>query len=1015
MENLPEISKKNPNWSGFLGAIFFFAGLPIALLNLAWHFIDTQEYNRRISESFNFLEQNLFRLKRESSDSKFINKKLNALFGILSEENLASSTIEASLKEIEADKFPFISFNFFDSKSEVIPLKNQPTEYKAILTRMFSAICEYETTGKPTLLKQYRPLFHSFLGNIEPELIIAEKGNLLKVTLKGKPGYFYWNSFEKVPEGHLDNSGKPKTKESESVYQGGMIVYLEEEKIPPNLALKDILESLNRNSPNGDFFGVINLENSENSFPNKNNKEVQKLFSQSPDTIVTKMQSQFKRREFIPSGILAILPLDAVQVVFGLRKGEYFKKSTLGLFVKILSLAILIFVVFWEYKIQISGTFFYLSIRKKLVGLFLYATAIPVTAFLLLGFQYVSNRKKVMLQEHFSKLTSFNETIDENFDGAKQTLQKFYRRFSKSSFIQNLNFEKLSLLAKNQKFRRVVSTFYIITGSGNFLFTTETREGMKAAGAKLLPALARRIFSKKFGESIDSLKNRFSDAVVESFSDSVAEFLIGKDSKVLFSELLEKTDKIHELVTGNTTNFLFTSFFRSEKRKEDLLLVIFHMKRKLASNYLNIIVKNNSRQNEARNPIRILYAENFGAKNVIEPKDYMKYPFIKELQEKVAVTQSPQNEIGEIAGEKFLAAASPMTKLSDFIVISLYPQRLIDKTLWEISVRIALVSIVSGLFAFFIGVKLSRQFLWPIKELSLGIAAIRRRDFSHRIPNLDNDELGDLGITFNQVIENFEEMHVAKIVQETLFPEGAIWIGEYEIFGKSKSMSYLGGDYFDYFAVDDRYAVILIGDVTGHGVPAALLMAMAKSGVSLLPREEIMDVPRTLQRLNTMIIETMKKKKLMTFFLSVLDTLENRLISGNAGHNFPLYFSALSGTVNVLECPSYPLGARKKAIFEERRLGLEPGDAIVFYTDGIVEAKNSSGEFLDYPGLAKLFRDAVLRTDNARSIHDFILRGYEQHLGKGVPQDDVTLIVVKRSAAGHFQNSAGNGHDPKVG
>ena len=127
------------------------------------------------------------------------------------------------------------------------------------------------------------------------------------------------------------------------------------------------------------------------------------------------------------------------------------------------------------------------------------------------------------------------------------------------------------------------------------------------------------------------------------------------------------------------------------------------------------------------------------------------------MGDKVMLTETQHSSIEEMGGKKYLVIASPMKKLPEYIVFSMSPESLIDSCIYKLEFKIALISFASSLFAFFIGLKLAGNFLWPIKELSIGISAIETRSFSYRIPTLADDELGDLGATLNRVIESLPQ------------------------------------------------------------------------------------------------------------------------------------------------------------------------------------------------------------------------------------------------------------------
>ncbi|MBI3038994.1 SpoIIE family protein phosphatase, partial [bacterium] len=515
---------------------------------------------------------------------------------------------------------------------------------------------------------------------------------------------------------------------------------------------------------------------------------------------------------------------------------------------------------------------------------------------------------------------------------------------------------------------------------------------------KVLAAMVRRVFEKKFGADSQSKVNMFADTVIDSMSDSFAEALVGSGKgKGSFADVMENLDFVQEFSFGVSTNFLYANFITDSKGSAKYLLFNLLQKRKITDRYLEHVVEVNHRQNETVNPIRVVIIRDTRGIARIFPPAYSKYAFIKELSEKVLTTQTQHTSLEEIGGESNLVLASPLSRLNEYILFATYPRRLIDRVITEIFVKIALLSTISGLFAIFIGFSLAKQFLWPIQELATGISAIERRDFEHQIPPLDNDEFGNLGQTFNRVIIGLEEMHVGKAVQESLFPAEGIQLGEYEVFGKSQSMTDLGGDYFDYFSAGENQIVILVGDVSGHGVPAALLMAMAKSGIAMLSLADATKVAPTIEKLNRMIYETVKKKRLMTFFYSVLDTKENVLTTGNAGHNYPYHFQKRNNTVTPIENQSYPLGARKNSKYCEIQALLEPGDAMILYTDGIIESKNPNGTMVGYQNFSNIVQSAMQVSLGAQGIYQNIMDQFKAYTLGRPPDDDITLIVVKRN------------------
>ena len=161
---------------------------------------------------------------------------------------------------------------------------------------------------------------------------------------------------------------------------------------------------------------------------------------------------------------------------------------------------------------------------------------------------------------------------------------------------------------------------------------------------------------------------------------------------------------------------------------------------------------------------------------------------------------------------------------------------------------------------------LTKSFINPLQNLQEGALAIENRNFKYRLSNLDIDEFGEVGSIFNHVMVGLEELEVAKIVQESMFPKPEFNQGNFSIYCKPATMIDVGGDYFDYFKVDDNSFAVLVGDVAGHGVGAAVIMAMAKAAI--LGAGECLKTPaELLNYLHKMILSTKKpkQKKIMTF------------------------------------------------------------------------------------------------------------------------------------------------------
>ncbi|MBF0545711.1 MAG: SpoIIE family protein phosphatase [Candidatus Riflebacteria bacterium] len=974
--------------------------MPILLLFFAWNFVEVHRYQNKKKEIFEDADRTLFRLKKEGGDLFFIQKKVNLVYGEFCEKHISSKDIQEFLENFRKSNLGFIEFYFFDKKSDFISYPGDDGKFRKVLSRLYLALSEPEAFGQDKMLQQYKPVFKSLLGDVDPNSLIGMKGTFIPVSLSSKPGFFYWNTFYRSEDvfNSSNKRGAFQPDSNEPIFQGGMMAVFEEEKIPKGLSIQTLLGEINKDCSEGNSFGCFDFgdlvfSKKWSEFAITSGIKLEEL-----GKAIREMQKKFIRQEVLSDYLISILPFDEEKVFFGiypLRNLQDFKIKGILL---LISLFIFFLVILFAYKIYITQEFKYISIRKKLIALFLYATAIPTFSFVLLCYQYLSDKKDVMLNEQFSKLQDAISNLDENYQIALNQLKTRFLKLSRSSFLKKRDIAKLGKIYENWNEKDISDSIFLGESSGEFSFKPPKSKTNDFA-VKVITTIMRKMFQKKNVDTPGLGKNFFAEAMVDSLAESLVSVFGGTGgAKSLFEQFLRKTDELHEISLGNQTQYFFLSFIPGPSGPFQSLLIINETKRTLSKHYLRWAVEKRGKKIRKAFSIQLGYSVNSGNRE-IKPVEFSKYPFLKEIIEKVQSSRNPQTGFFQISGENYLIACSPLKKMGEYIAFALFPQKIIDGTIKEISLKMFGISIMSGIFAFFIGLILSKQFIWPIRELAFGIQAIEDRKFDYCIPSLANDEFGDLGVTFNRMMESLQEIHVAKVVQEALFPEKSLLLGEYEVTGSSETMSDLGGDFFDYFVIADRYILTLIGDVTGHGISAALLMAMAKSGIFMLEDNIILNPVASLERINQMIFRTVKKKKMMTFFYSVIDIQENKFLFSNAGHCYPIFYTNSEQRLDFLKLPAYPLGSRNKTRYQLIEKRFESEDVLVLYTDGIVETKDINDEMIGFHGIEKMALSTLMNFSTSREIHDQLWKEFETSRDFRPSNDDVTLIVIKRRIA----------------
>jgi len=332
-------------------------------------------------------------------------------------------------------------------------------------------------------------------------------------------------------------------------------------------------------------------------------------------------------------------------------------------------------------------------------------------------------------------------------------------------------------------------------------------------------------------------------------------------------------------------------------------------------------------------------------------------------------------------------------------------------------VMIALLSLgvillILEALALYFGIRIAGGITSAVKELHRGTRQIAKGDFDIHIDIPNEDELGDLAISFNEMAaavkigqeeaierERLEkELATAREIQEKLLPHEMPDIPGFEITGTSLPSQQVGGDYFDFLDIEGGQLGIAIADVSGKGIPAALLMANLQASLhaQVLQRGEVSEVA---YRINNLLYKSTDAHMFVTFFYGILDRQRSLFTSTNAGHNPPLVFRS-DGRIERLSEGGLILGFQPDVHYEQQTVMIERGEVIVLYTDGITEAADPSSEMVsdDLFGVEKL-KDVVRENFrcSAREIQSAILEAIADHTDNAPQFDDITLVVIKRN------------------
>jgi sigma-B regulation protein RsbU (phosphoserine phosphatase) len=238
-----------------------------------------------------------------------------------------------------------------------------------------------------------------------------------------------------------------------------------------------------------------------------------------------------------------------------------------------------------------------------------------------------------------------------------------------------------------------------------------------------------------------------------------------------------------------------------------------------------------------------------------------------------------------------------------------------------------------------------------------------------------------------------EQLNLAHEIQLNLLPKSPPHIEGYDIAGRSTPAQSVGGDYFDFIPIDDARNAVCLGDVSGKGMPAALLMANVQA---TLRAQTMIDMPvdELVNHANTLLYRCTNDESFVTLWYGVLDSAAHTIDYCNAGHDPPFLMSA-NGAVKRLASTGLAVGVLDHFTYKKNSISMEPGDVLVVYSDGVPDMVNETdGQFGEERLQAEI---AEHRAESAGALVKHILKAVTEHAGKAPQFDDLTLIVVKRT------------------
>lgn len=331
--------------------------------------------------------------------------------------------------------------------------------------------------------------------------------------------------------------------------------------------------------------------------------------------------------------------------------------------------------------------------------------------------------------------------------------------------------------------------------------------------------------------------------------------------------------------------------------------------------------------------------------------------------------------------------------------------KILARIIAVLTVMLMMMYVVAALFAAVLIFSISRA----VNRIEKGTRAVERGDFSYRIKMKRHNQLGAMAQSFDRMTESIasllasvtekerlqSEIAIAATIQRNLLPKEGPSFAGISFAAHFEPTTSIGGDYYDVFNLDKSRLAVAIGDVSGHGLSTGLVMAMVKAAITTLV-EEGADETSLFHRLNELVFRSTERRAFMTLAFTLFDLDRRTIRHTNAGHLYPYLLRRNATAPIAIESPSLPLGVRATLEAHTVEVELQEGDAIVYLSDGIVEAQDENGEPLGFDELESLLGNYTNASPS--DIRDAILDAVARHSGTRAADDDRTVMIVKFDA-----------------
>lgn len=953
LPSLPDKIRKEPFQAVFTGVVltlaivllpyFLFSGLN------AFYAVETEKFQKTAQTT------EMTKLLGDIAAMSDTQQRFNKVFRELSEIAFTSPAFTVRLQQILRDNPAAFDIFFFDPEGRCFELEFLPKVPKFVAQKFMAAVKNPEKADKD------EKWLLQFSGYKKAHLAIAN--NPQAIVKIGRSDDRQWGGLFRL----VNDNG---------VCVGEFIVFIRKSAVDQDILLQQAIVQANLKHVRHFVFACWDPLKPQQLFPESSGiaSAAISLLKKLPHGESIFMLDDRQVQKIVTESGLILLAQARHPVERGLM--FYYFDFTL----KIALILGLIIILPW----QLGFVSYRPGLRAKIVAVLLFGSGSCMLALLFTGFIDRSDRELVLTNQYQHNNLEELKRIDEGLLYEFKRVENLVKsRMARLHQLDDRQFETETglfwrhLSAFSSRFKELV----IVSSSSTRLFLPGFDDPVKPKEDNTAVLYADMILQTYQGRYIapdyNTTSHNLKD-VIHNSSSAFSRNLILKGGDFVYLNLADS-----QVPT-------YIDFFHSPENQGRAILMAFLSRSGMQKSYL-LEVSRFFDERRGKNQPRL------AALPITPSFEWPAFPkrksaeneVLKEISLKVIAGELPVHQIARISGREYLLSAIKGKYLDGYILILAQPYHVVAGQINRLNRNLLILTVSLLVMVLSVAWAASRLLLGPIAKIGRVLSEISAGNFRLRLEPEKVSEFATVAAGLNRTLESFHEIKVASNIQEHLWPEKGLRGPAWELEGMCRTATELGGDHFDWLELSDGRVLITIGDVTGHGIGAAMVQASIKVWVAL-KAIGCEDAAELVAEINRLHCRFGAKKLPMSFWAAYYQPSDGRLNYCSAGQSYPIIVDE-AGTLKQLKQPGMPLGIREKNRYQSETIELEPGQKLVLYTDGIVETTDASGTMLGFAGL-----EGMISELKGASSAELITRIFSAAEKWGEQNDDRTIVVLSR-------------------